>query len=204
MSTVSWVESVPSGTSRVGDFPAFARSVWTAITTGLATSLYWDASGGASSASAGGLRPGGSRAFFGPASASSVPSQGTGRAFLCSDTSRLFMYDSVATWLGGTPFYEEYQSGPPLGNNILMQSGSTTSTWAGTIRITFPTPFAAPPLVQVSLQSYGGVGTGELFGLVQIASTTTNFVSYITSVGAGTPTNVILNWTAIGSSASYL
>jgi len=167
--------------------------------------LYWEASGGASAASSGGLKPGGSRAFFDVASNSSAPnSQMTGRAFLTSNTSRLFVYDSAATWLGGTPFYEEYQSGPPVGSNILMQSGSTTSSWAGVVTITFPTPFAAPPLVQVSLQSYGGVVTGELYALIQGAPTTTNFRSYITSIGAGTPANVILNWTAIGSSASYL
>src|SRR6266550_4152256 len=111
MSNITWVESVPSGTSKVGDFPTFARSVWTAVTTGLTTSLYWEASGGASVASSGGLKPGGSRAFFDVASKSSAPnSQMTGRAFLASDTSLLYVYDSATTWLAGTPNYVEYGS----------------------------------------------------------------------------------------------
>lgn len=203
MSNISWVETVPSGTSRIGDFPTFAKSTFTAVTTGINTSLYWDASGGASAASAGGLKPGGSRAFFAAASASSVPSQGTGRAFLCSDSSRLYVYDSAGTYLGGTSGYIEYQSGPPAGKDILMVSGSTSSTWAaGIMDIPFPVTFASAPVVQVSLGT-GISGVVKAYAIVQTASTTTGFRSQVTAF-SGSPSGIMLHWTAIGSSASYL
>jgi hypothetical protein len=203
---IVWTETVPSITSQVGQFPRYAQSVWTSIAIGLARSLYWDGSGNASVASAGGLAPGGSRAFFDVRSNSSAPnSQMTARAFLCSDTSRLYMYDSNATYLAGTPFLEEYQTGPAQGNNVLVQSGTTTLTLNSgntVFTITFPAPFSAAPTSAMVTMQTTAVGSNTHFADI-FGTPAATFIQIKFSSTVGSSTNTFF-WTAIGSSASYL
>ena len=125
---MTWAETVPSNASVVGDFPNFAKSIWTTISRGMAVEHYWPASGGASNASIGDLQPGASRAFFAAQSASSAPSQATGRAFFASDASRLFWYTSDRTVLGGTPFYDEV--GFSVGEGYAGRASGSFSTTA--------------------------------------------------------------------------
>src|SRR5262245_5281533 len=190
MSASSWNEAVPAMTDRVGIFPQQGPSIWTSISIGMSASMFWDGSGGASTASGGELKPGGSRAFFAAKSTSSAPnSQMTGRAHLASDDSRLRVYDSNATYLAGTPYFMDYQTLPTAGGAILMQSGSTTTTVAsGANRITgvinYPAPFQANPQVMLSLHASNG-GPGS-FIMASVFTSTTTFlqVAFASNIGS--------------------
>ena len=114
MTTILWQEAIPSSTSLVAQAPAFWHSEMTSIAQGVATSLFWDGSGGASAASRGLLRPGASRAFFALDSASSNIG-GVGRAFFTSDFSDFLLYESNATFRVGSPTFLDYGSGASLG-----------------------------------------------------------------------------------------
>ena len=195
MPTIGWVESVPSNTSTVGQYPAFIKSVWTAISAGMAVEHYWNASGGASDASAGDLLPGGTRAFIATQSASSLPSQGTGRLFIAGDVSRLFAYDSSGTYLAGTSFFQEHALSPGASYWVRQTGSFTTTQTSSTTVVTFPIPYAAAPYV---FQTADNVQW--LTGIVTIAAGT--FTSTWSAMAAGT---VNVYWEALGqvSSASY-
>ena len=195
---MTWTESVPSGTSLVGQFPDYAKSIWTTLALGMAKEHFWPGSGGGSDASIGELLPGGTRAFFAAQSASSIPSQGTGRFFLASDVSRLFVYTSTATFLVGTPFYDEcrsHASGGYMGRQ--MGSFATTAT-SGTTVVTFPTAYSAVPQVYQScstavvLLSRQGVAAGQ-------------FVSAWSALAATGGASFTVFWESLGtiSSASF-
>ena len=196
MPTLGWTESVPSNTSAVNQYPAFAKSVWTSISLGMAVEHYWNASGGGSDASIGELLPGSSRAFVAALSASSAPnSQMTGRLFLTSDTSRLLVYDSSGTYLVGTPFLQEHATDAKTGY-WLRQSGSyTTTVTSGTTLVTFSVPYAAAPQVWQSQDN-----ALWLTGVVTLS--TGFFTSTWSALAAGT---VNVYWESLGtvSSTSY-
>src|SRR5690348_10285617 len=105
MANITWSEPTPSGQSAAGATPTELRNLWNALGAGLGTNLYWTGSG----ASIGELKPGASRAFFDVASNSSNSNDAymRARAFLASDTSRCFVYESNGTYLGGTPYLVE-------------------------------------------------------------------------------------------------
>lgn len=197
MSVSAWSEAVPSGTSLVGLFPPYARAVFAAISEGMATEHYWNASGGGSDASAGDLLPGASRAFFAAQSASSLPSQGIGRAFFASDVTRLFLYNSTGTYLGGTPYLAEHATS--AGSNYWVRftgSYGTTAT-SGVTTVTFPTSFISTPTVFQSLSSVIWV-----VGAANISQSA--FSSFFSQVAAGS-SSITVTWEALGlvSSASY-
>jgi len=198
MAISAWSEAVPSGSSAVGQFPNYARSVWAAISTGMAVEHLWNASGGGSEASAGDLRPGGSRAFFDVQSQSSAPgSQQTGRLFFASDASRLFVYDSTGTYLAATAFFEEHATNAGSGY-WLRQSGQTTiSTGTGTLSITFPVPYLVTPLVYFTDYCDAGVRAGTLVGA---SVTPTGFTSSWSQTRG--PSNASLVWESLGTAAS--
>src|SRR5439155_19050824 len=89
----------------------------------------------------GDLRPGASLTFVAAQSASSNSGTGTivGEALFASDTSRLLLYDSTGTWLGGTPFLLEYSGATSNGivtdvKDVLVEfSGQTTVTNVSTL-----------------------------------------------------------------------
>lgn len=198
--TIQWVESVPSGTSKVGNAPTDFRSVWTAISTAMAREHYWPGIGGGSDASAGDLLPGGSRCFVGAYSASSLPaSQGTGRLFLDITNSRLYIYESAASYLGGTSWFNESQSDSSSGYWV-RTSGSLAgvSTGSATTVIAFGMTFLVPPsIIHVT-------GSNTSWDLSLTTSTTTNFTSAYSSY-AGAASTLTIYWQALGilSSVSY-
>jgi len=201
MTTISWNEAAPAITDKVGIFPAQGPSIWTAISNGLATGLYWDGSGGASAASGGELKLGTSRAYYDVASKSSTPtSQSTGRLFLCSDTSRLYMYDSAGTYLAGTPFYEEYMTVPAVGAGIIMQAGSTAI--GSGVTVTYPLAFTVAPKM-VMLTVTDTLGINPPFAVNLTNSFTTGFTSSFSQLN-GAPTGGTVYWSAIGQCAGYL
>lgn len=212
MTQISWNEAIPSIASTVGSFPPYAKSVWTAIATGMAVEHIWDGTGGGSAASRGDLRPGGSRAFFATQSASS--SSFTGKLFFASNVSRLFAYGSNGTYLEGTPFYSDEstpgvdQSGASTVPSFtsafrLRQSGTTLLNTGGTSAITFPVPYLYPPRVMA-------VSSQTSF-IVYVQSTQVSARSFIltastlTFVSVTGPTLGQCVWEAIGyvSSASF-
>lgn len=195
---MTWAESVPSGTSLVGQFPDYAKSIWTTLAIGLAKEHYWPGTGGSSDASAGELLPGSTRAFFGAQSASSLPSQGSGRFFLASDVSRLFVFTSSATFLAGTPFYDECRA-HPSGGYMGRQTGSfATTATSGTTIVTYPTAYSAVPQVYQSCStavvftSRQGVAVGQ-------------FVSAWSALAATGGASFTIYWESLGtiSSASF-
>src|SRR5207247_2384844 len=175
-----------SGTSIVGNEPPHLRSVWTAISTGMAVEHFYAGVGGSSQASSGDLRPGGSRAFVDVQSASSVPSQGTGRLFFASDTSRLLVYDSGGTYMVGTAFGEEQLSVSAGSGFWAIQTGSVGGTaQSGNVTNTFPIPFLlAPTLIQQTIQS----GATGIWHAATTRSTTT-FNSTWSALGASASTS---------------
>ena len=199
MATIKWVETVPSNTSLVGYAPQDFKSVWTAISVGMATEHYFPGSGGGSDASAGDLLPGGSRCFVAAKSLSSAPnSQYTGRFFLDTDNSRLYAYESAATYMVGSSWYDDHSlgTGGTAGTSYwLRQSGAVVgvSTGSGTTRVTFPTPYVAGPsqvFLSVSNTSWFATPAG-------LGSDATGFISFFSSF-AGAASTVTLYWEATG------
>lgn len=198
MTQIAWTETVPSGTSRVGDFPTFAISVWTAISTGLSRSgtLYWNAGGGASDASTGELAAGGSRPFYDVQSNSSAPnSQMTGRLFFASDTSRLLVYESAATYMVGSANFVEM--GTDGGKGAWYSYSSFTnlgSVSSSILTFTFPTAYGAAPQIFFTSQN------NPLFCSV-LNSTTTLFSSLVSTLGAASLTT--LYWRSMGTISGW-
>lgn len=211
MTQIGWNESVISITSTVGSFPPYAKSVWTAIATGMNVEHFWDGTGGASSASRGDLRPGASRAFFATQSASS--SSFTGKLFFASNVSRLFAYGSNGTYLEGTPFFSDESvaqgsnhSGNPESSLTtcfrLRQSGTSNFNTGGAVGITFPVPYIATPKVFVVSSNTSFYVSVQPFG-VSLQSFFPVWSSNTGSTVLG-PT-LTVNWEAIGyvSSVSF-
>lgn len=205
MSVSTWVETVPSGTSPVGNFPTWAKTMWTAVATGMALEHYYTGSGGGSAASSGDLAPGGSRAFYDVQSNSSAPnSQMTGRLFYASDASRLFVYDSTGTYLVGTASGVEFVVNPPVFRGYwARQSGSfTTTATSGVTDIVFPVPFFTIPNIAQTVNGAGGSNTIFL-GIVASQTSQSQFRSVWSALAA--PGSFTVVWEALGaiSSASY-
>ena len=112
--------------------------------------------------------------------------------------SRLFVYESAATYLAGTSWYEEM--GMDAGSNYWVRTAGNVGsvpTSSGTTIVTFPIVYVAgPPVVLTSSNA------SWTFSLV--SSTTTNFTSAWTS-WAGAAGTATLYWEALGtlSTASY-
>ena len=101
-STIGWAEGTPSNASAVQ--PRDFRSLLTNLAQAIRGSLYWPGPGGDSLASIGVLRPGGSAAFYGVQSLASGPTlDHVGRAYLCSDTTRLLTLESAQVFFAGSP-----------------------------------------------------------------------------------------------------
>jgi len=197
MTQILWNEAIPSGTSRVGDYPTYARSVWTAISVGLSrgSTFFWNESGGASDASTGELQPGASRPYYAAQSASSVPSQGTARLFFASDTSRLFAYESNATYMVGSANFVEHGTDSGAGAWYSYSSFTNLGSIASSlVTFTFPTPYGAAP--QIFLQAQNNPHFLSVFN-----SSTTNFSSLISVVGAASL--ITLYWRSMGTISAW-
>lgn len=204
MSVSTWVETVPSGTSAVGNFPAWTHTLLGAIGSGMGLEHNWPGSGGGSDVSIGDLLPGGSRAFVDVQSASSAPnSQMTGRLFLASDASRLFIYDSTGTYLVGTAFGGEHATDAGTSGYWARQSGSfTTTDSSGNTDVTFPISFVTTPVIIQNINASGGAAIIFL-GTVASQTSASAFRSAWSALAA--PGSFTVAWEALGlvSSASY-
>ena len=186
-----WQESVPSNDSFVGNAPVDFKRVWSTVAAGMAVEHFFEGSGGASTASSGDLRLGASRAFVGERSACSVPSQGTGRVFLDRTNSRLYVFDSAGTYVGGTSWLEEMATSSN-GSLWARSAGNVASvpTTSGTTIVAFPFTFAQTPLVNMTSSSIS-------WSFSLVSSTATNFTSCFTS-WAGAAGTATLYWEALG------
>lgn len=110
MSAITWTQTIPSGTSLVQDAPDYLHSLWTSITVGLGESLFWDGSGGASTASRGDLKPGVVRLSVGTASQASFDGtvKKAGRGFYHTGFGQAYAYDSSGTVTAGNFAGQEY------------------------------------------------------------------------------------------------
>lgn len=204
MSTIQWVETIPSDGSAVAFAPTELPSHWSAVATWLNVTRLWPGTGGGSQASIGEMKNGGCLAFFGAKSASSntVDWYHRARAFLDSGTTRLYVYDSSGTYLVGTPFGVEYSAATVGGQRcVLVQSGSTALA-AGQLSVSIPFPLAYSPVV--------GATTGNPVVMVTFSgasivggSTSTvtggGFTSTFSYFGPATQPASTLYWTAFGS-----
>ena len=207
MATIKWVESIPSNASKVGNAPVDFRSVWTAVATGMAVEHFFEGSGGASTASSGDLRPGGSRAYTidGAAAPPLSTSQLTARlAIAITDTisagriQRLRVYDSAGTYQVGTSWLAENAADAGTGY-WLRQAGATPSvpTGSSTTVVVFPQIYLAAPTVHLTSSSIS-------WAFCVVSSTTTNFTSAFSSY-ANAASTATAYWEALGtmSSVSY-
>lgn len=195
----AWTETIPSDASIVGHEPPHLRSVWTSIALGLGTNLFWPESGGGSQASLGDLRLGGSRAFYDVASQSSSAdtTRQLARAFLASDTSRLFVYESDRTLLAGTPYLIEH--GTAAGRGVWVETrGQTLVSSAGTpslATISFGLVYDATPTTVFTTFSQ------RSFTHFVSALTAGGFVSEFSFTGPGAQSDVTIAWTSAGTIA---
>lgn len=203
MATIKWVESVPSNASLVGRAPTDFKSVWTAISLGMAVEHYWAGTGGGSDSSAGYLRPGGSRAYVILDTGPPTSSQITGRLAMDLNATSLRVqdlriYESAGTYLVGTPSLDEVQSS--AGSNHWHRTAGTitgVATGSGVTVVTFAPSFITAPAVFVQGSSVSwnvGIGTVGTSGFTS---------TYSTFAGASGTASIY--WEALGlvSSASY-
>ena len=200
MTTLKWAESVPSNASLVGNAPVDFKSVWTSIALGMATEHFYPGSGGGSDASAGILRPGGSKCFVGNRSDSSVQnSQYTGRLFLDRTNSRLYAYDSAGTYLVGTSWYEEMATDAGGTAYWARSAGAVASvpTGSSTTVVALPLTYGAAPRIVIT-------SSNASWYFCLVTSTTTNFTSCFSTL-AGASGTATLNWQSLGtlSGVSY-
>ena len=127
MPVLTWKETLPSETSKVGISPPEIHAHKTAIAQWLGAWLEFPGSGGGSENSAGVLKAGASRALYGAASLSSNADMGTnkGKVYFTSDTTRLYAYDSSGTYCIGTPSLVEVLTDGDTNNAYVMQSGQS-------------------------------------------------------------------------------
>jgi hypothetical protein len=200
---IQWVESVPSNASKVGNAPVDFKSVWTAISTGMAVEHYWPGAGGGSNASIGELKPGGTRTYvIDTATAPPTTSQLTARlAMTVTDAinkikvQRLRVYESAGTYLVGTSWLDEHSNSCGSGY-WLRQAGAVASvaTGSATTLVTFSTPYLIAPTVFLTTSS-------ESWAMCVTASTTTNFTSRYSSLANAASTATIY-WESMGTASS--
>lgn len=200
---MSWVESTPLSTDRLGDLGHRIRSNKTALRVGLDKHFFWEDSSGAS---AGVPRlslntgPGSARGFYG--TASQVSAWRDGALMVTSDTSRLHGLTSASSALLGAINALTYYSSATITQNsrVLPQTGLTTVSSAGTVSVTFGTAYGAPPL-SVSLVGSLPSTQGEFtYGLGP--STTTGFVVRVAYVGVGADSGQAqFQWLSLGTVA---
>lgn len=206
MSAISWTESIPSGTSLVGNAPTDFPRVWKAISSGMTLEHLWNASGGASDASTGELIQGASRTFQVSATQSMASnSQITGRLALITTDSRssfvpyrLLTYDSNGTYLVGSVWLDEHADSPSTGYWVRQSgtiSGITTGVTGSTV--TFSIPFTTTPRVYFTQSSASW--------FVWLGAQNSTVFTSIHSDRAGAAGTLSIYWEALGpvSSASF-
>lgn len=187
--TIQWAESVPSNASFVGNAPIDARSIWTAIETGMKVEHFWSGN------SFGDLLPGASRAFVAARSASSVPSQGTGRLFIDTTNGRMYAFSDGTYVVGSLQYAEGKLVGTGLADGstfFLRQAGAVTGipTGSSSTLVTFPIPYTGTVEVVTTSSSISWY-----FGAASVQ--TINFTSVFSSF-AGAASTATLYWEAFG------
>lgn len=204
MPVFTWKESLPSETSKVGISPPEIRAHKQAIAQWLGTWLEFPGSGNGSEWSAGVFKAGASRALHAAASASSNADIGTlrGKAFLASDTSRLYLYDSSGTYCVGTPDLVEILNDGNANLAYIVQSGQSYVSAPNNPHQNFSfsqngvtakrIEFNANPIVL----AHTSVDTRLLFGVSTIS--TGGFTSVASWFASGATSAYTVYWRASG------
>lgn len=191
----------------MGNAPIDFPRVWKAVTSGMTTEHYWNASGGASDASTGELLPGASRTYLD----GTIDSQGTGRLNFITASSissyvpfRLLTYDSTGSYLVGSAWFDEHTQDCSNGY-WLRQSGTIASipTGSGTTSAIFPIAYTGTtPALYVTASSTSWIITAHTFSVSDLI--VGGFTSAYSSL-AGAAGTVTLYWESLGtvSSASF-
>jgi hypothetical protein len=120
MSVTTWVETNPPNTEAASLGDDAIRSLKVSIAEGLSTSMYWPGTGGGSAASAGIMKLGAARTFYGTASQVSVGQ--SGQLMLTSDTSRLYAIPPTGAFVVGSVFGVDAATYP--GNGVRWHTAS--------------------------------------------------------------------------------
>lgn len=147
---IAWSETAPSDGSNANLGASEIRSLKTTLATALSQSLYWPGSGGGSVASAGQLKPGTARAFYG--TESQVSANTDGQLMVTSDTSRLFAVNANTTLFLGSMAVVEQVAAPPANHRwVLAQSRATGS--ANGISLSYGVTYGATPTISISVMT---------------------------------------------------
>jgi hypothetical protein len=195
MSDITWHEELPSDASLVAISPTDVRSHWTSIAGGVAESLFWAGSGGASQASSGELKPGATRTFFAALSASSNDANNLGRLFFSSDSSFVYLYESDRTHKIGGPGTVSHGSSP-LGAVWVEQRGFFNAD-EGDVATSFSTVYDAAPMVWLSASDASTAGDAWIHGVLSVSSSNFTVTSRYIGSGVAGPNRVY--WVSLGT-----
>ena len=133
---ITWNEASPADTDGAGTAASALRSLKANLATGLATSVYWPGSGGASAASAGWPKIGTARPLYG--TQSQVSAYADAFLMLTSDTSRLFAVNSASTvFLGGSRVIESSSTSMAANTHYVFATGEIQNSVVGGYGVTF-------------------------------------------------------------------
>jgi len=164
---ITWNEASPADTDGAGTAASALRSLKANLATGLATSVYWPGSGGASAASAGWPKIGTARPLYG--TQSQVSAYADAFLMLTSDTSRLFAVNSASTvFLGGSRVIESSTTSMAVNTHYILATGQLQNSVVGGYGVTFT---QAPALI---LQNTGVSGSAT--AIIRGAPSATTFI----------------------------
>lgn len=189
MATIAWDEAQPSNTSNAGLADDELRSLKSALATGLGTDLFWPGSGGGSAASAGEMRPGKARAYFG--TESQVSGVTSGALMVTSDTSRLFGLTSGGTvFLGSSRAVEYARFTGPNSRTVICSGVDAIGS------IAFGVEYDITPVVILSAET-----SASTVGVPYMSSVTRARVTVdVKRVGGGAfGSGWSIHWTSIGT-----
>jgi hypothetical protein len=164
MPTIGWDEAAPANTQAASLGDDAIRSMKTNVAGGLGTSMYWPGTGGGSAASAGIMKPGAARAFYG--TQSQVSAAQTGQLMLTSDTSRLYEVGPAGGLMLGSGSGVDGPSHPGTGVRWVVNSGVTVAG-SGTTQA-YGAAYVSIPQVVVS--AWTTVNTGVFLQTFAYAS----------------------------------
>jgi hypothetical protein len=152
MPVIGWDETAPADGDPASSGDDAIRSVKTNISEGLGTSMYWPGTAGGSTASAGIMKPGAARTFYG--TQSQVSAAQSGQMMYASDTSRLYYVGATGPAYLGGQFGVDHAKHPTAGSRWHLASGISNNGGL----IAYGVTYGAPPTVVASLTTTADVG----------------------------------------------
>lgn len=192
MAITTWDENAPADSDSASSGDNELRLLKVSVREGVDASMYWPSGVGGSAASAGIMKPGAARVFYGAASA--VSTANDGQLMYASDTSRLYhIGPSTGAMFLGSPFVVEHLQNAGTGSHWAMLSGIGNNG----VTISFNQAYGATPMVVASaatttaIAAVTTVSTSTTGGFVVSVYSTTS-LSYAASTFS-------VHWMSIGT-----